>query len=82
MEKLTNDEWMKKLTFHVLVEGDAREASEWCLENLHPREWHHRIPRRNMFIIGGRNPPRLEPEEFAFKEKKHAVMFKLMWWNV
>lgn len=80
MEKLTDDQWLLRLPHHIEVSGEAIDASEWCLENLHPREWHHRISISQR--MQGFTLVKTQREVFAFREKKHALMFKLMWWNI
>jgi len=78
MQRLTDMQWMWNLPHHIKLVGLNEEASEWCLDNLYPRDWHFLITKE---IKGFRRTiPHLEI--YAFRHKKDALMFKLMWWNI
>lgn len=82
MRKLSSNEWMKECPYHIILEDtEIEEAIEWCLETLEPREWH--LHEELVQIkVSVSTIKRVNRYAFAFKHKKHALMFKLMWWNV
>lgn len=79
MERLTDEQWMKRLPYHVEIIDVNPDAVDWCLDHLPPRTWHQvSSPHKKLPGV-----PTLysSKDVFAFAEKKTAVMFKLMWWK-
>jgi hypothetical protein len=81
MKRMNKDEWLRECPYHFLIVNslDIDAAIEWCLDSLEPREW---FVVENSSIFDPSTMERTSEMLFAFRHKKHAMIFKLRWWKI